>query len=52
MRPATGEDFALVLPRISAAAMSTFLAEFAQALPEDTHAVMCSTKPDGMTHGR
>src|SRR5215207_668092 len=40
VRPATGEDFALVLPRVSAEAMSTFLAEFAQTIPEDTHAVM------------
>jgi len=52
VRPATGEDFALVLPRVSAAAMSTFLAEFAKTVPDDTHAVMCSTKPDGVTHGR
>ena len=40
MRPATGEDFALVLPHVSTAAMSRFLADFAQTLPEDTHAVM------------
>ena len=40
VRPATGEDFALVLPRVSAVAMSTFLAEFAQTIPEDMHAVM------------
>jgi hypothetical protein len=40
VRPATGENFALVLPRISAAAMSTFLAEFAKTLSEDMHAVM------------
>jgi transposase len=40
VRPATGEDFALVLPRVSAAAMSTFLAEFAKTVPDDTHAVM------------
>jgi transposase len=40
VRPATGEDVALVLPHVSAAAMSTFLAEFAKTLPEDTHAVM------------
>jgi transposase len=40
VRPSTGEDFALVLPRVSAAAMSTFLAEFAQTIPGDTHAVM------------
>jgi len=29
-----------VLPRVSAAAMGTFLAEFAQTIPEDMHAVM------------
>ena len=40
VRPATGEDFALVLPHVSTAAMSRFLADFAQTLPEDTHAVM------------
>jgi hypothetical protein len=40
VQPSTGEDFALVLPRVSAAAMSTFLAEFAKTVPEDTHAVM------------
>jgi hypothetical protein len=40
VRPATGEDFALVLPWVSSAAMSRFLADFAQTLPEDTHAVM------------
>ena len=40
VRPATGEDFALVLPWVSSTAMSRFLADFAQTLPEDTHAVM------------
>lgn len=40
VRPATGEDFALVLPRVSTAAMSRFLADFAAALPEDHYAVM------------
>ncbi len=40
VRPSTGEDFALVLPRVSAKAMSTFLAEFAKTTPDDTHAVM------------
>ncbi len=40
VRPATGEDFALVLPRVSTAAMSRFLADFAQTLPENTHAVL------------
>jgi putative transposase len=38
--PATGEDFALVLPWVSTAAMNRFLADFAQTLPEDTHAVL------------
>jgi hypothetical protein len=40
VRPATGEDCALVLPRVSTAAMSRFLADFAQTLREDTHAVL------------
>ena len=40
VRPSTGEDFALVLPRVSAVAMITFLAEFARAIPDDTHAVL------------
>jgi len=40
VRPATGEDFALVLPSVSIAAMSTFLAEFAVTIPTDTPAVM------------
>ena len=40
VRPATGEDFALVLPWVSTAAMNRFLADFAQTLPDDTHAVM------------
>jgi transposase len=40
VRPSTGDDFALVLPRVSAQAMSTFLAEFAKTIPDDTHAVM------------
>jgi len=40
VRPATGEDFALVLPRVSTAAMSRFLADFAVTLSEDTHAVL------------
>ncbi len=38
VRPATGEDFALVLPWVSTAAIGPFLADFAQTLPEDTHA--------------
>ena len=32
VRPSTGDDFALVLPRVSAKAMSTFLAEFAKTM--------------------
>ena len=40
VRPATGEDFALVLPWVSTAAMSRFLADFAATLPENTHAVL------------
>lgn len=40
VRPATGEDFALVLPRVCTEAMDRFLAEFAATLPTDTHAVM------------
>ena len=40
VRPSTGDDFALVLPRVSAKAMSTFLAEFARTIPDDMHAVM------------
>ena len=40
VRPATGEDFALVLPWVSSAAMSRFLTDFAATIPEDTHAVL------------
>ena len=40
MRPATGEDFALVLPQASTAAMNEFLARFATTLAEDEQAVM------------
>ena len=40
VQPATGEDFALVLPTVSLAAMGTFLAEFAQTIPADTHVVL------------
>ena len=39
-RPATGEAFALVLPQVSIAAMSEFLARFAATLAEDEHAIM------------
>ena len=40
VRPATGEDFTLVLPEVSARAMDLFLAKFAQTLAADTHAVL------------
>ena len=40
VRPATGEDFCLVLPRVCTEAMNRFLVDFAAAVPADTHAVM------------
>ena len=40
LRPATGEDFTLVLPRVDARMMDLFLARFAASLPEDVHAVL------------
>jgi hypothetical protein len=40
VRPATGEDFALVLPRVCTKAMDHFLLDFAATVPADTHAVM------------
>lgn len=40
VRPATGESFALVLPTVSTAAMTLFLAELAKTIPDDTHLVM------------
>ena len=40
VRPATGEDFCLVLPRVCTEAMNRFLLDFAAAVPADTHAVM------------
>lgn len=40
VRPATGEDFALVIPHVPAAVMDVFLAQFARTLPDDLHAVM------------
>jgi putative transposase len=40
VRPATGEDFTLVLPVVSAAVMDLFLAQFAATLPADSHAVL------------
>ena len=39
MRPSTGEDFALVMPRVSTEAMSVFPAD-AATLPADQHAVL------------
>src|SRR4051794_2397473 len=51
VRPATGEDFALVLPRVSAAAMSTFPAEFAKTVPDDTHAVLLLDRAGWHTTG-
>jgi hypothetical protein len=40
VRPATGEDFALVLPRVCTEAMDRFLLDFAATVPADTHAIM------------
>jgi hypothetical protein len=40
VRPMTGEDFALVLPRVCTEAMNRFLADFAATVPQDTHAIM------------
>lgn len=40
VRPATGEEFCLVLPRVSTAAMTRFLTDFAATVPADNHAVM------------
>jgi len=40
VRPATGDDFALVLPHVSTKAMNVFLARFAGKLADDEHAVM------------
>jgi hypothetical protein len=40
VRPATGEDFCLVLPRVCTEAMNRFLLDFAATVPGDTHAVM------------
>jgi DDE superfamily endonuclease len=40
VEPMTGRDFCLVLPVVSAAAMSEFLRRFSATLPEDEHAVM------------
>ena len=40
VRPATGEDFCLVLPRVCTEAMDRFLLDFAATVPGDTHAIM------------
>lgn len=40
MRPATGEDFTLVLPTVSAKVMDLFLAQFVATLADDVHAVL------------
>lgn len=40
MRPATGDDFTLVLPAIDAKVMALFLARFAATLADDMHAVI------------
>jgi DDE superfamily endonuclease len=40
VRPATGGDFALVLPEASTGTMQVFLDHFADALDEDAHAVL------------
>jgi hypothetical protein len=40
VRPATGEDFALVLPEVSTAAMQVFLDRFAATLASGVHVAM------------
>ena len=40
VRPATGEDFTLVLPSVNAKVMDLFLTHFADTLDQDAHAVM------------
>jgi transposase len=40
VRPATGEDFALVLPEVSTGTMGLFLDRFAATLPPNTQAVL------------
>ena len=40
VEPATGAEVALVLPEATTRAMTLFLAEFGQRLPDDTHAVL------------
>ena len=40
VRPATGDDFTLVLPSVNAKVMDLFLTHFADTLDQDAHAVM------------
>jgi len=40
IRPATGEDFTLVLPTVNTDVMEIFLNQFADTLDKDVHAVM------------
>ncbi len=40
VRPANGNGFALVLPEVSTAAMSTFLEQFAATIDPDAHVVL------------
>ena len=40
VRPATGDDFTLVLPTVNAKVMNLFLERFAETLAADVHAVM------------
>jgi hypothetical protein len=40
VEPATGAEFALILPTVSTVAMNLFLAEFAKTLAPDDHVVM------------
>ena len=40
IRPATGDDFTLVLPLVNAAVMDLFLAQLAATLPTGVHAVL------------
>ncbi len=40
MRPATGEDFTLVLPGVNAPIMDLFLTQFAATLPGNVHAAL------------
>ena len=51
IRPATGEDFTLVLPLVNAAVMDLFLARFAAMLPADAHAVLVLDGPTGQARG-